>query len=165
MTHSTTMVIQGQETVVGTQVVGGELDDTFLRSTRNPRTAMSRTRTTNLQIYSSVRYHRANSTPPPPLRVDSNIKICNIILILRIRNSHKRLLGDKSVGFTQIATNATNSLTVPRTYVFIVPSHVTAGVWRRHALGQENMPPYWILTNCFIFHIHPFCNHCLVFQA
>ena len=38
-------------------------DDTFLRSARNPRTAMSGTRTTNLQIYSSARYHRANPTP------------------------------------------------------------------------------------------------------
>ena len=42
--------------------VGSETmkDDTFLRSARNPRTAMSGTRTTNLQIFSSARYHRAN---------------------------------------------------------------------------------------------------------
>ena len=69
-THSTTMVILGQETVVGNSGrgwVGRETmkDDTFLRSTRNPWTAISRTRTTNLQIYSSARYHRANPTPPP----------------------------------------------------------------------------------------------------
>ena len=38
-------------------------DDTFLRSARNPWTAMSGTRTTNLQIYSSARYRRANPTP------------------------------------------------------------------------------------------------------
>ena len=38
-------------------------DDTFLRSARNPWTAMSGTWTTNLQIYSSARYRRANPTP------------------------------------------------------------------------------------------------------
>ena len=41
-------------------------DDTFLRSTRNPWTAMSRTRTTNLRIYSSARYDRDNPTAPLP---------------------------------------------------------------------------------------------------
>ena len=64
-------------------VVGHETmkDDTFLRSTRNPWTAMSRTRTTNLQIYSSARYHRAN---PTPLFSIENITGCWLLCNKRI---------------------------------------------------------------------------------
>ena len=126
--------------------VGSETmkDDIFLRPTRNPWTAISRTRTTNLQIYSSARYHTANlssaryhtaNLTPFELRFGSDLPMWNVCFGTT-RPTHTRELHGKYTCFR--CRSGVFSLEIHR--VFPVYSRVPTEITR---ITREIATPPW----------------------